>query len=268
MSPSDGHVDDDVLSLLALGEQAGSADERAHLAACERCTHELAQLRELVVVARAARADGPLVAPAPAVWERVAAELGLDPAPVLVDEAPAVTAVATGGTEAPVPRAAADVAGPGRADPAPVVQLRPRRTWAWVAGAAAAGLVVGGAGAWWTATREPAATVVARASLEALPGWDAQGSAALETTADGARVLVVDVDEAGPGGDGYREVWLLRPDVSGLVSLGPLTGSSGRFVLPDDLDVDEFPVVDVSAEPLDGDPAHSGDSVVRGTLDA
>ncbi|MFC8193520.1 anti-sigma factor [Cellulomonas sp. NPDC057328] len=254
-------MDDDVLSLLALGEDAGSDAERAHVAACARCTDELAQLRELVGVARAAQADGPLVAPAPHVWERVAAELGLDATPVATvptDDAGAPRTVAPGGGTV--------AAGPAPdAELAPVVPLRPRR-WAWVAGAAAAGVLVGGVGAWWTATREPATTVVARATLDALPGWQAQGTAELETAPDGSRVLVVDVAD-GATDAGYREVWLLRPDVSGLVSLGPLTGTSGRFALPDDLDVGEFPVVDVSSEPLDGDPAHSGDSIVRGTLD-
>lgn len=248
MSPNDAHVDDDVLSLLALGEDAGSVEERQHLDGCTECSDELAHLRALVGVARAAHADEPLVAPAPHVWERVAAELGLDPAPVAERDSTRVGTV-------------------GEGSPAPVVPLRrPRRTWAWVAGAAAAGLVVGGAGAWW-ATREPAPTIVASASLQALPGWDAHGVAELETAADGSRVLVVDMTGVPSDEDGLREVWLLRPDVSGLISLGLLTGDSGRFALPDDLDVGEFPVVDVSSEPLDGDPAHSGDSIVRGTLD-
>lgn len=274
MSPSDAHVDDDVLSLLALGEDAGSAADRTHVPACPRCSAELVQLRELVAVARDARTDGPLVAPAPHVWERIARELALDPAPVELD----ATAGRTDAAPAADTRTADEpvLVGGGTtlaADPAPdaalapVVPLRPGRRWGWVAGAAAAGLVVGGVGAWWTTAREPAATVVASATLDALPGWDAAGTAALETLRDGSRVLVVDVAEDAPAGDGYREVWLLRPDVSGLVSLGPLTGTSGRYVLPDDLDVGEFPVVDVSSEPLDGDPAHSGDSIVRGTLD-
>lgn len=251
MLPSDAHVDDDVLSLLALGEDAGSAQELEHLAACEACSAELAQLRALVGVARAAHADEPLVAPAPHVWGRVAAELGLDPTPV---------EVAGGGS------ASSDPGPVPEEHLAPVVPMRPRRAWAWVAGAAAAGLVIGGVGTWW-GTREPAPTVVATATLEALPGWEAHGTAELETAADGSRVLVVDVSGVAPGDDGLREVWLLRPDVSGLVSLGLLTGDTGRFALPDDLDVGEFSVVDVSAEPLDGDPAHSGDSIVRGALD-
>ena len=56
------------------------------------------------------------------------------------------------------------------------------------------------------------------------------------------------------------------PDVTQLVSLGVLEGDSGTFAIPAGLELDELPVVDVSLEPFDGDPAHSGDSVVRGTL--
>jgi anti-sigma-K factor RskA len=66
--------------------------------------------------------------------------------------------------------------------------------------------------------------------------------------------------------DGLREVWLLRADASGLVSLGLLDGATGRFSIPAGIDLAEFPVVDVSAEPADGNPGHSGDSIVRGTL--
>ena len=58
---------------------------------------------------------------------------------------------------------------------------------------------------------------------------------------------------------------LLNPDAE--VSLGTLgAGDTGVFPVPADLDVAQFPVVDVSREPLDGNPAHSKDSVVRGTL--
>ena len=81
-------------------------------------------------------------------------------------------------------------------------------------------------------------------------------------------MLVVDLDQSESSEDGFREVWLLKPDVSGLVSLGTLAGSSGRFDLPAGLDLDQFSVVDVSEEQFDGDPAHSGDSIVRGPLEA
>ena len=153
---------------------------------------------------------------------------------------------------------------------APVVPLDSRRPRAgrWIAAAAAVGLVVGGGATWWIANQPDAVTVIATAALEPLPGWDASGSAVVETLSDGSRVLVVDLEQSESSEDGFREVWLLKPDVSGLVSLGTLAGSSGRFDLPAGLDLDQFSVVDVSEELFDGDPAHSGDSIVRGPLEA
>jgi hypothetical protein len=162
--------------------------------------------------------------------------------------------------------------------PAPLVDLstRRRRTWLPVAAAACAVGIVGGivGGAWWQSTRGPAPEpVIAEAQLEALPGWTASGSASVEEAADGRRDVVVDLaaDDSADGStdgstDGLREVWLLRADASGLVSLGLLDGATGRFSIPAGIDLAEFPVVDVSAEPADGNPAHSGDSIVRGTL--
>lgn len=52
-----------------------------------------------------------------------------------------------------------------------------------------------------------------------------------------------------------------------MVSLGNLLGSKTTFTLPAGLDVAAYPLVDVSVEPYDGNPLHSGDSVVRGQLD-
>ncbi len=49
-------------------------------------------------------------------------------------------------------------------------------------------------------------------------------------------------------------------------SLGPIDGS-GRVALPDGLDPALYATVDISVEPLDGVPTHSGQSVLRGTLD-
>ncbi|MET0434923.1 MAG: anti-sigma factor, partial [Cellulomonas sp.] len=133
--------------------------------------------------------------------------------------------------------------------------------------AVAAALVVGavGGGAVVAAVQRPAETVVAEARLDALPGWAASGDALLEEGADGTRTLVVRVSPTEE--DGFRAVWLLDRDATRLVSLGALDGDEGRFAVPAGLDLDEFPVVDVSAEPFDGDPAHSGDSIVRGALD-
>jgi hypothetical protein len=81
---------------------------------------------------------------------------------------------------------------------------------------------------------------------------------------DGDLVLQVEA-EGLDAGDGFLEVWVIDPEVTKLVSLGP-SRPDGSYDLPSGLDPEEFPVVDVSVEPLDGDPAHSGDSVLRGTL--
>ncbi len=233
------HVDPDVLALVALGEPVDPAAQ-AHLAVCERCADDVASLQGAVVAGRAVTDGDVLVSPPARVWAAIESELGLT-------------------TAAPLPTTTATV-----------VPLRRRRTPAWIATAAAAGVVVGGLGGAWVVGRDadPAPAVVARAELEALPGWDAIGQAEIEEDADGRRVLVLTVDETGGAGDtdGLREVWLLKEDVSGLVSLGLLDGEDGRFLVPAGVDLAEYPVVDVSREPTDGDPAHSGDSIVRGVL--
>lgn len=270
----ESHVDDDLLALLALGETAGSTADLAHIEECERCADELASLTDVVGLARSGGADTALVAPAPQVWDRVAAELGLatgatgsptvTPSPL--PAAPASASV----TSASSLVSDASVTSASSGDVAPVVPIDSRRPRAgrWIAAAAAVGLVVGGGATWWAANRPDPVTVIATAVLEPLPGWDASGSAVVETRSDGTRVLVVDLDQSESSPDGFREVWLLKPDVSGLVSLGTLAGSAGRFDLPAGLDLDQFSVVDVSEEQFDGDPAHSGDSIVRGPLEA
>ena len=49
-------------------------------------------------------------------------------------------------------------------------------------------------------------------------------------------------------------------------TLGP--GEKAVLPLPAGVSLADYPVVDISAEPYDGDPTHSTDSVVRGTLPA
>ncbi|WP_151523859.1 anti-sigma factor [Serinicoccus kebangsaanensis] len=109
--------------------------------------------------------------------------------------------------------------------------------------------------------------VVADATLEDLP----EAGAAIEGTAevvtvDGERRLRLQLAERPDAGEGYLEVWLLRPDVSGMVTVGVISGTEAEFALPDGVDVSEYPVVDISREQLDGDPTHGGRSVVRGEL--
>jgi hypothetical protein len=239
------HIDPDAVALAALGEPLDAAD-RAHLSACADCAREVASLAATVAVGRTGAGEQ-LVAPPDAVWERVRDELGL-PDDLVPAAAPALPPDV-------VPTAAAAPDEP---------RARPWSRW-WLA--AAAGLVVGGVGGGLVVgalQRDDDDAVLAEARLEALPGWSATGDAVVEEASDGRRTLVVRL--SGAEADGFREVWLLDREATRLVGLGVLDGDEGRFTIPVGLDLDDFAVVDVSAEPFDGDPAHSGDSILRGEL--
>lgn len=111
--------------------------------------------------------------------------------------------------------------------------------------------------------------VVATAVLtgdDLVPGSQGRGDARL-TQEDGRWVLSLEVaDLPAVTDDEYYEAWLLGFGVDRVQSLGTID-RTGRFVVPDGLDLADFPVVDVSVEPLDGDPAHSSKSVLRGDLE-
>jgi hypothetical protein len=130
--------------------------------------------------------------------------------------------------------------------------------------AAAAAAVLVAVGGIWALNRPPQPQPLAEAQLTPLAEYSATGSARVVETAGGARTLEVtlDKDEA----QGYQEVWLIAPDLSRLVSLGVMNADSGTFQVPEGLELADYPIVDVSDEPVDGNPAHSSVSIVRGTL--
>ncbi|MFC8596909.1 anti-sigma factor domain-containing protein [Isoptericola sp. NPDC057191] len=253
------HVDDESLALYALGEDVLEPDQRAHLDTCPTCARTVQELSRVTSGARTAEGDPELVPPAPDVWSRIHAELALTDVPAVLSRQEPPGATAPGTADAPVtPDAPQDE----------LASRRARRSWMPVLVAACTALVLGLVGGvlWERRTLEPPETTIASAVLEPLPDWaGSSGEAVVRTTGDGRREIVVSVDAPAPAGT-YREVWLLRPDVSGLVSLGVLEGDHGQFEVPEGLDLADYPVVDVSEEQLDGDPAHSGDSVVRGSL--
>ena len=247
------HLDDDDLTLIALGEAEPDAAQLAHVTTCSRCDAELAALTRLVGIGRSL-GGADLVQPPDAVWGGIHAELGLS------EELRDVP------REQRRPFAHTAVDQPVRTSPTGRRARRPVRRRALVGLVAAAALVVGLiAGVVGTSllTRTADPRVVAEAELEPFPGWQATGSARVEEDAEGSVQIVVDM--SAPDG-GLREVWLLDPETSGLISLGLLSGASGSFSLPAELDLERYSVVDVSQEPDDGNPAHSGDSIVRGDL--
>ncbi|MCS5495639.1 anti-sigma factor [Cnuibacter physcomitrellae] len=293
-------MDPERLALIALADEQPTSEERLHLESCAACAAELAGLSRTVGAGR--EADG--VAweePSPAVWERIRTELGFADAPATsapgAESALATPAASASGTASASGAAPASVdSGPSAsgtasaAEPAPALapvpplppseepgstsnvrplRRRSARFWApLVAAAAVVGLLAGAAigRSFDPASSRPTASVVATAELDAFPGWPgAHGTATVEQLADGSHEVVVDVDAQATDAP-LREVWLMRGDGSGLISIGFMDGTEGRFSVPAGITLADYPLVDISAEPDNGDPGHSGDSIVRGEL--
>jgi hypothetical protein len=197
-------------------------------------------------------------APPADLWDRIAAATA-EPAATAPDDGdaappPAPTPIGTGSRRTG--------AAPGR---------RPAWSRPLLVAAAAIGVLVLGAGIVvprLSSSPSPAEEVAARARLtnEGLKTpYPYAGNARLVNAA-GRGEIEVDVPDLPPRPDSYYEVWLLAPDGQRLQSLGTTDGR-GRYAVPTGIDPRQYPVVDISREPPDGNPAHSGDSLVRGKLD-
>lgn len=239
------HLDPDRLVLLALSEEQQQAGESDHLAQCSACRHDFEAFREVAGIGAEGQDLRDLPPPPERVWRAIEAE---------VAAAGATAAPPAGVTELAERRGVAH-------------RRRPRRLlMPAVAAAAAAVLAVAGTVAVERITdRRPAATVTARATLSPLKTVPADAGGAVRVLA-GAE-LEVDVRNL-PLTTGFHEVWLIDPDdLTKMVALGSLTGGT-RVVLPvpPGTDLNRYRLVDVSDEPHDGDAAHSGRSLLRGTL--
>jgi anti-sigma factor RsiW len=240
------HLDPDRLADRALGtDDPLTAAEESHLAGCDECRDELAELSRIAELSRHPEALAQV--PADAIWRSIQGQLA-SPAP-----APGTTEVAA----EPPPLS-------------PTVTELPRRTakprsWLLVAAAAVVGLIIG-VGVTTVVVRDRV-EVTSSAVLEALPGQTGQGTAELVSD-QGRPELRVQID-APPTPDRYREVWLINTDGQRMYTLGVLP-DDGRasYPLPPELagQLQGFTIVDVSIEPYDGNPAHSRESQVRGTL--
>jgi hypothetical protein len=267
------HLTEDTAVLVALGEDV-PAPVAAHLAGCRACRDEVDGWARVVGAARSGEEVEPVPVPA-GTWEGIAREIGIDPvAPRVPGEPAPVHDQAQGHDQAHEqghdPGPAAPVVLPvRRAD-----RARGGRRWLPVAAAAVIGLGLGVAGTR-LASAPPAPTtpsrpvVVSSAALEPLSGTGSGRGTADVTERDGTRRLELRISGVPTPADGFLEAWLLDAD-GGLVSLGTLagnaTGAATTVALPADLDLGRFDVVDVSREPLDGNPGHSSDSLLRGTL--
>lgn len=263
------HLDPESLSLLALGEALGD-DAAEHLHSCPSCAADYEGLHRAVVAAKPGPEATKLEPPGSHVWAGIHGALGLSSA-VAADPLGSPKSPGSGESTPPQPQSPA-----GSVAALPSAKAGSRRKpdrrggagWlrhrgGWLAAAAAAALLV--AGVFWSVQQNQRVLVpLARAELAPVGQHSASGSARVVEAKDGHRTLEVRVDKN--EARGKQEVWLIAPDLTRLVSLGVMTSESGTFPVPAGLDLAEYPIVDVSDEPDDGDPAHSKVSIVRGTL--
>ena len=222
----------------------------------DRSDGEFGDLGQLVRGGRR-DADAPLISPPDDLWDRISAV-------IQSTEAARIAPIDSAPSQQPL------VAHSEPEASRPVVRLQPRRAttrW-WLGVAATIGLVVGVVGTLAVRRDSPSETpnetqVVQRANLQPL---QRQGSGTAEFVRLGdTKVLNVRIQGLPSVSEGFYEVWLIDAKVKRLVSLGPLR-ADGHYVVPAGIDASEYPIVDVSLEALDGNPRHSSDSLLRGTL--
>lgn len=236
------HPDHDLLVATALGE-AVPEQVSQHLEQCSECGPEVESLKQVIDMTRRSR-DVDLVPPPPAVWAAIEAELD---APLQL-----------------TPRHT-------EATPTPPRHGAPRRSPWWLAAAAAAGIALGSGVTAAVVNRDspaptPSVQTVAKAPLDTLDTKTSRGEARLVRV---GTTLDLDVQARGLATDsGYLEVWLINSDLKRMVSVGVLPAGvqQQRFVISQELIDQGYVIVDISREQFDDKPAHSGDSLVRGTL--
>ncbi|MGF1652094.1 MAG: anti-sigma factor [Actinomycetales bacterium] len=296
------HPDPEALALTALGEDVLDPDGQAHVLTCDTCHDEVAALCGAVDAARgvapAPRSSFEILAedtaappPPSRVWQGIAAELGLEHlAPGTATGTrpgrPSLTPVPPSRPAGRRDRSTGPLASARPAHPGAGRGVRPRRGRGLrllaTAAVAVLAAVVGSAGtAWWLGRpgQQSESRVVLAASLSPVPDSPPGSGTAEILTGEptgpggqpGGAELRLTLDEL-PEVPGYHGVWLIDPESGQMVSLGVLPGAAGTaagtFVVPPGLDLSAYTLVDVSDEPLDGDPTHSGVSLLRGTLAA
>lgn len=243
------HLDPDRLVILALGESAADSTESVHLVDCAGCRAEIDALQHVAGLSAQTQDLHELPPPPDRVWQGIMAEVAATRSPPGEPDRHVVPL-----------RAASRARG-----------VRSRGIPRWLppilAAAAAAVLAVVGTVAVlrWDDDGAETPAVTAQATLAPLAAApaNARGEARV-LTGRGLHLHVQDLPEP----DGYLEVWLIDPDnPTNMRALGYLSsGTDAVLPIPSDFDLNTLRLVDVSAEPNDGNLAHSGKSLLRGTL--
>ena len=251
------HLDPDQLVILALGERTADAAESAHLADCAGCQTEIDDLRYVADLSAETQDLRDLPPPPDQVWEGIAAEVAQ------MAQAGGARSTTTAPDRVVVPLSS----GVRRTTVANRDTRRPRWLPPVLAAVAAAVLAVVGTVSVIRLTDRPAEpTVTARAALAPLPAAPANAAGSAKVLSDDElRLQIKDL----PLTQGFYEVWLIDPsNLKRMISVGMLGSSTSDVVLPisPTIDLNQYSLVDISAEARDGDSAHSGKSLLRGTL--
>lgn len=118
-------------------------------------------------------------------------------------------------------------------------------------------------------TPVPVSTQIATAQMNdaGLPVATTETAAARVVCEGDDCFVEVDLTALPDAGVDDLELWVINDDTSDMHSLGLVTMNASRFALPAGVDAADFPIVDISVEPDDGDATHSGQSVLRGVFD-
>jgi hypothetical protein len=258
------HLSEQDLVLLALGEPQTTTEAGegawAHLHSCPECSAELAAFRHVVDLGRESADDrGPTPSASPQLWAGIADALDHDPGEDLPPAPVSLRRTTPGGA---APDGVANRVEPNRAG-------RGRRRWI-IAAAVAAALVLGvGAGVLVgraTVNRSPATASTSAALAPVAPSGpaEASGTATITGAPEGATLTVTTAHL--PLRQGFYQVWLYDQAANKMVPVGTLdSAGTGTFTVAPSIDVRSFNTVDISAQELNGDPAH-GTSMLRGTL--
>jgi|Tabmets5t2r1_1033131.scaffolds.fasta_scaffold05370_3 anti-sigma-K factor RskA len=256
--PASPHVEVAAYLLGKLEADEAAAFE-AHLASCADCRRQLEELRGLPELLATATPAIPLPDP---LRDRTLA--AVRQAAARAEPTPAVAA-AHPRAEAGVPTT--DAATPAAAAPAPARRPWWRRRWLVVAVATAAlvaalaipgALLLGGGGG-----------EVTRLTLVAAEGGGGRGQAIVTRTAAGRSFDVRIQGLRPPPAGSLYELWAVHPQDTlerpQRVSLGTFTtgaDGSARLTAFTAAPIDRFPVVGVTLEPVDGNPARTGPRVL------
>ncbi|GAB2946646.1 anti-sigma factor [Streptomyces sp. NPDC058869] len=268
------HSDPDDLVLIALGDALSSVGSE-HLSQCSRCTRDLADLVRVVDAGRAPDSQE-LLEPPPDVWAGIRAELQLDsahtgedmPAPSSAQGGQAPASLGPDGAGRTSETEFDGLDSPPSAGIGPGPKRGRRRTAVAVAAATALlGAAAGSGITWWVVgqdTQEARPAVVTGTSRALTPLVPSALGSARVGDVSGQRKLDIKV-EGLPKTSGYFEVWLMDRSHTKLISMGVL-GPEGHAVLPvpNNLNLKDYPYVDVSDQAYNGSPEHSGRSIVRG----